>query len=391
MLFRKASKWKPLAGGTYNQVYLNTEATLVFKEVHNTEFDTDTPERSVRLWNLLNPHLRPKAKIATVIIDRVKVYGWTCPYVQSKYETTLSQESLIGLTEQQRIEHRARNKVAYVNAMRDPTLKNQEDEDIANALINIYNRTGRIVVDAAGSGNFITTAAHGVVCVDIGMALLLEDKETNCLDMYARRNSFVSNNAWEQVHTDLHSRVLKDKNLLFPKTAAMTKALLFIRAYRPDIAHVNFLKNYQAVEQLGQAYDVASDTAHETGMALLDKEQPVMLISLKQNCERVLLDYIHSRGALDENKTFKARGITQYFRNALLTTLKVDSAQLLIKKIQAAHSIEEIQRELSKASSLPILLKGRNSGFSTSLGLCKIISQVPPSSPELTHTQHADM
>ena len=345
----------------------------------------------MRLWNLLNPHLRPKAKVATVIIDRVKVYGWTCPYVQSKYETTLSQESLIGLTEQQRIEHRALNKVAYVNAMRDPTLKNQEDEDIANALINIYNRTGRIVVDATGPGNFIVTASNGVVCVDMGMALLLEDKETNCLDMYARRNSFVSNNAWEQVHTDLHSRVLQDKNPLFPKTAAMTKALLFIRAYRPDIAHVNFLNNYQTVEQLAQAYDVASDTAHETGMALLDKEQPDMLISLRQICERVLLDYIHSRGALDENKTFKARGITQYFRNALLTTLKVDSAQLLIKKIQAAHSIEEIQRELSKASSLPILLKGRNSGFSTSLGLCKIISQVPPSSPELTHTQHAEM
>lgn len=78
---------------------------------------------------------------------------------------------------------------------------------------------------------------------------------------------------------------------------------------------------------------------------------------MKKSCEKVLLNYINSRGELGENKVFKASRITQYFRNTLLTNLKIDSAQLLIKKIHAACSIEEIQKELSKASNFPILAK----------------------------------
>ncbi|MBP6919190.1 MAG: hypothetical protein KBB94_09775 [Legionellaceae bacterium] len=387
MLFKKAYTWRPLAGGSFNQVYINNEATLVFKEAHSIEFSTDTPERSVRLWNLLNPNLKPEAKIATIVIDGQQVQGWTSPYVPSKHGQTLTKKELSRLTEEQRAQLVSANKRADKNVIINPKLRDIEDTEIARAQIDIYNRTGRIIVDASVPGNFMVTKSHGVVCIDIGMALLLEDKETACLDMYARRKSFVSNSTWETVHTDMHDRILKDPVGPLPKTAAITKALLFIKAYRPDIASVDFLKNTKHVEQLAQAYDTSTDTAHDTGIALLEKEQPMNLISMKKSCEKVLLNYINSRGELGENKVFKASRITQYFRNTLLTNLKIDSAQLLIKKIHAACSIEEIQKELSKASNFPILAKGHKSGFATSLGLCKIISQVTPSSPELTHTK----
>ncbi len=389
MIFKKTdTSWKSLAGGAFNQVYINSDATLVFKEVHNTEFGTDTPERSVRLWNLLNPNLKPKAKITTIMIDGVATQGWTCPYVPSKHGQTLTEKELARLTEQQRYELVLANKKAYGRVLADPELRDKEDAAIASAQIDIYNRTGRIIVDAAVPGNFMVTKSHGVVCVDIGMALLLEDKEAACLETYARRKSIVSNHTWEQVHAEMNQNILQSKAVSLPKTAAMTKALLFIKTYRPDIANVDFLKNTRNVEQLAQAYDTPTDTTQDNpGMALLDKEQPMALISMKKSCEKVLLDYIQSRGELGENKIFKASRVTQYFRNTLLTNLKIDSAQLLIKKIHAAGSIEEIQNELSKASKFPTLTKGFKSGFATSLGRCKIISQVPLSSPELTHTK----
>lgn len=389
MVFKKTdTTWKPLAGGAFNQVYINSDATLVFKEVHNTEFGTDTPERSVRLWNLLNPNLKPKAKIATIMIDGIPVQGWSCPYVPSKHGQTLTEKEHARLTEQQCDELVLANKKAYRDVLANPTLKDKEDTEVASAQIDIYNRTGRIIVDAAVPGNFMVTKSHGVVCVDIGMALLLEDKEAACLDMYARRKSIVSNDAWEQVHTEINQNILQNKDVLLPKTAAMTKALLFIKACRPDIANVDFLrKDRNVVEQLAKAYDTSTDPAQDNpGMALLEKKQPMDLINMKKSCEKVLLDYIHSRGELGENKIFTASRITQYFRNTLLTKLKTESAQLLIKKIHAAGSIDAIKTALSEASD-PTLEKGFKSGFAASLGRCKIISQVPPSSPELTHTK----
>lgn len=389
MVFNKTdTTWKVLAGGAFNQVYINSDATLVFKAVHNTELGTDTPERSVRLWNLLNPNLKPKAKISTIMIDNVATQGWTCPYVPSKHGQALTEKKLARLTEQQRYELVHENRKAYRDALIDPKLKDREDAAVAFAQIDIYNRTGRIIVDAAVPGNFMVTKSHGVVCVDIGMALLLEDKEAACLDMYARKKSIVSNDAWKEVHTEINQHILQNKDVLLSKTAAMTKALLFIKAYRPDIANVDFLEDTRNVEQLAQAYDTSTDSAlaqDNPGMALLEEKQPMALIGVKKSCEKVLLDYIQSRGELGENKIFKASRVTQYFRNTLLTKLKIDSAQLLIKKIHAAGSIDAIQVVLSEAS-IPTLEKGLKSGFAASLGRCKIISQAS-SSPELTHTK----
>ena len=132
---KKKNEWVPLAGGGNNEVYVNFKTRMVFKTVHNFEFDTDTPERSVRLWNLLNPTVRPKAKITTVKIDGVKITGWTCPYIQNQYSKDLPPS----------IDARAmieQDRRAYKNALQNPQIREQEDLAIMHTLIDIYNRSG---------------------------------------------------------------------------------------------------------------------------------------------------------------------------------------------------------------------------------------------------------
>jgi hypothetical protein len=89
---------------------------------------TDLPERSVRLWNEINPDLEPEATlISTEMGD-----GWACPFIKGVQAS---------------------------------------DHEMSVALIDIFNRTGRIVVDATAPENFIKTPSGKVVCIDIGMAL----------------------------------------------------------------------------------------------------------------------------------------------------------------------------------------------------------------------------
>lgn len=375
---KKKNEWDPLAGGGNNEVYVNFKTRMVFKTVHNFDFETDTPERSVRLWNLLNPTVRPKAKITTVKIDGVKITGWTCPYIQNQYSKNLPPS----IDARAMIEQDIR---AYKDALQNPQIREQEDLAIMHTLIDIYNRSGRIIVDAPVVGNFVTTEPGKAICIDIGMALLLEKEETDCLNQYARRNSFVSNDTWGKTHEDLGSRILQDSKPVFPATMQMTKALLFIRTYRPDIASADFLKTDMDLSKLlATAYDTKTDHDQEKAIEYLNKIRPVNLMSMKKNCTQTLLNYIHSRGTLDEGKIFHASWVTKYFRQKLLTNIKIERAQSLINTIDSAQSIDEIQCVLQEANLQPLLKKGFSSDFGTCLGLCVVISQVPPSpSPEL--------
>lgn len=171
-----------------------------------------------------------------------------------------------------------------------------------------------------------------------------------------------------------------------PQTAAITKALLFIRSFRPDIHNVDFLKeNNTYITQLAEAYENNKDEAYDKGIELLKAKQPVSLSSIKKSCENALMNYIQSRGSLNEKNIFRASTITKYFKNVLLTGQKVAKAQEIIKTINNAKSLTEIAAILESNSKDSLLTKGFNSKFGACLGLCKMISQVPASA-ELTHT-----
>lgn len=362
----KSNNWQRLGQGGFNVAYVNLKKNLVFKVVHSNDLELDTPERSVRLWNLINPHLRPKAKLATIKIDGETLYGWTCPYIKRQHSVATEGDDAI----------RA-EKSALSAVLKDPELRAQEDQTIAKTVVDIYNRTGRVIADAPVVGNFVTTAQDQAVCIDIGMAVLLEQEENACLDVYGRRKSVISNTAWEQSHAEMRQRFLqqRDTNPL-PETVATTNALLFIRMYRPDITNADFLlSNVELRDNLVRAFN----GDHEMGKTLLAEIRPVNLISMKNSCSEHILRYIQSRGTLDEGKTFHASLMTKVFRNKLLIERKIALAQTLLNQINSASSVEEIQRALSDATRDEDSQKGWNSGFAACLGLCKIVSQIRPS------------
>lgn len=212
--------WIKLGEGSYNTAYKSIDGTQILKISKNDKILTDTPERSVRLWNLINPSLEPKAKIVTVDGHS----GWICPFVEGEQAS---------------------------------------DDEIVEAVFDIYNKTQRIVTDALAQKNFLKTPQGQVVCVDIGLALLLDRQEQNNLIQILRRPSEVSINAWNDLdieHDKFFSHPTNVKN--YPKTINAIKALLYINSSRPDIYDVSFLKNNQNdIQYYAIAYDASRQVA----------------------------------------------------------------------------------------------------------------------------------
>src|SRR5579862_5463842 len=191
------SEWKLLGQGSFNTVYKSSDNKLVFKVQHK-HGSTDTPYRSVRLWNQINPHLFPLAEI--------KCYpgfgiGWVCPFVEGRQAT---------------------------------------DAEMCKKLIDIFNNTaGRIVVDAISKNNFVTTPQGETVCIDIAMAVKTEEREDDYFDSALRRKSVVSLETWADLQKEYVPWFDKYSSL-YPDTVKTIKALLYIKSTRPDIYDADF-------------------------------------------------------------------------------------------------------------------------------------------------------
>lgn len=214
-------KWTFLGGGAYNNVYINEEGTAVLKtrKLMGGISDTyDNPERSVRLYRELNPDLT--ANVVEFGIPKEK--GWVCTYIPGRQAS---------------------------------------DVEIANALIAIFNNTGRIILDAFAPKNFITTPSGRTVCVDVGMALELEHRDEGPLPgRRIRRKSLTSLDAWKYEGKGLLSRLEGGVKAGYPFTVTTIKALLFIKLNRPDICDVNFLSS-DGLLYLASAFDSADPKA----------------------------------------------------------------------------------------------------------------------------------
>lgn len=178
------SKWRYLSEGSYNKVYRNPTKTIVAKVRKFNSDITDTPERSVRIWNEINQNIFPPAKL----VNLNGKAGWQSSYIEGRQST---------------------------------------DQEISHALINIFNATGRVVVDAVGKKNFLTTKSGQVVCVDIGMALLLEpDGEQHAVPKHIKRGSLTSTKTWSLLHPSYYG-FYHSYFSSYPNTVNTIKAILF--------------------------------------------------------------------------------------------------------------------------------------------------------------------
>lgn len=198
--------WEKIGEGTFNTVYRSGD--LVFK-VPKKKGACDDPERAVRLWNLFNPHIKPPA---AVYVDETLGRGWTCPFIKGKQAS---------------------------------------DAEISTALIAIFNASGRIVLDAFCYKNFVKTKAGDIVCLDIGLALQLENRGF-IVAPPGRRKSDVSLSTWLSIESD-YKAFWEEHQARHPLIINMIKALIFIKTYRKDLIDVSFLDS-ELAKTLAESY-----------------------------------------------------------------------------------------------------------------------------------------
>lgn len=208
--FEKYS-WTKLGSGSYNNVYISADKQFVLKiqkeNLNPKDIIADRPERSVRIWNEINPDL--PASLLEMETGKV----WICPYVFGT----------------------------------EPS-----DKEISSSVIDIFNRTGRIVTDAPGRSNFVKTPAGKIICIDVGFALKLERRTQDAHGSLKRYKSEVSLTAWDNVRHN-YASFFADASLTKPTTVNTVKALLFIQNNRPDLCNVSFL-NADFIQYFAKAY-----------------------------------------------------------------------------------------------------------------------------------------
>lgn len=326
--------WKILGSGSYNTAYSNDDDTEVLKIQHPPEpgdeesATYDTPLRSVRLWNEINPHLPAR------LVDSEHGPGWVCPFIKG------SQAS---------------------------------DKDIAKTVVDIFNRTGRIITDAASPNNVLKTTDGKLVVIDIGMALQLDKREEVYFSENKKRNmSFTSLNAWKNLQGSyvdyFNNNYFKSHK---PIAIETIKALLFIKANRPDVFNASFiLSDPNLRKNLAAAYEAAPGSPKALKeLDKLLKLRPVDLASIKESCKVELQRYIHSRGAIDKKGEFSPSFMTKWFRDVSLTKKKVDAVLDMINKIENAPNLEAIKTVLATTDAELVKSK-HTSGLLSKLGKC---------------------
>jgi hypothetical protein len=333
--------WVPLGSGTFNWAYTDssseTERTLVLKiqkPISHGPKNADRPDRAVRLWNLINPDVVPPAEMVRVEssdFDRYHlsdhrspsgafVDAWTCPYVRGEQASA---------------------------------------DEISEAVVRIFNRTGRIVIDAISPRNFLRTPSGNIVCVDIGMALELERREAAPdspphSPPLKRLKSDISLESWDAIQEPYIPYFLESR-ITNPEIVSTLQALLFLKLNRPDIHNADFLNTDADLRhQLADAYVVqrghlsegeprpakvesalnsldhrmAASTKAGAGSGAGDDVEVDALNGLKKYCQLVLNVYVQAAKMSDKE----------------FTAFPPIKAKELLSSIQAASSIEQIER-----------------------------------------------
>ncbi|MFY7698193.1 MAG: hypothetical protein ACOVQX_05210 [Legionella sp.] len=313
--------WKILGSGAYNTVYRSNDGKLVLKiqkRLGSLSDRYDSPERSVRLWNLINPSLEPKATIVNTELGR----GWICPYVDGEKPT---------------------------------------DEELSHALITIFNQTGRVVVDAMSKKNFIKTNSGELVCVDVGMALLITSNRSNQRAISKKRKySIISNEAWNKEKNGL-APFFTMFSQQYPLSIATIKTLIYVSWKDSETSNTNLLvANHTELLNIANKYD-----------QVLQQQSPTTLEHTKQYCINQLKNYIASRGSISINGRFEPSFITWVFRDSRLTAFKIKSAQKLMRAIREASSLSDIKDLITQDFQIKKLKKARlSSDYIVTIGKC---------------------
>ncbi|MFC7782141.1 hypothetical protein [Legionella taurinensis] len=181
--YSKKSHWLVLGNGSYNRVWRSAapDKSGIYRVLKYPLPSNDScvtalshNQRGVRLWNEINSPSRTGLPEAITSQS-----GWIAPYIANTRPAT--------------------------------------DEETANKVVEVYQATRRIVLDAATRGNVLTRLDTGeVIVVDVDLALNL-------------RNSTASLNFAETLHERFQSYWNDpDLNKNMPNTLEVTRNLIFL-------------------------------------------------------------------------------------------------------------------------------------------------------------------
>lgn len=187
--YEKKLQWLALGNGSYNRVWRSTEPDRagLYRVLKYPLLSNDScvnalshNQRGVRLWNEINSPSRTGLPEAITSQS-----GWIAPYIANTRPAT--------------------------------------DEETANKVVEVYQATRRIVLDAATRGNVLTRLDTGeVIVVDVDLALNL-------------RNSTASLNFAENLHERFQNYWNDlDLNKNMPNTLEVTRNLIFLEEQLPS-------------------------------------------------------------------------------------------------------------------------------------------------------------
>lgn len=229
-------EWEFLGKGGFNKVWLSPDRRFVFKERKSKYKDakTDSPKRCVELFNIINgPYLSDSER--AFVSEHGN--GWFSPYIDGGEAS---------------------------------------NDEIFHALIDIYNRTGRIVLDATMPGNF-RKKGDKVICVDVGVAVQLETRNKSFSELTRSRsevsleyvNEFQEPFLLESFYKEILTKCANLPKIIDPKIIHLLKALIVIKLNRPDMMNVDFLKtNPDLIVLLAEGFDLNN---HDKALMSLDR------------------------------------------------------------------------------------------------------------------------
>lgn len=214
----KDQKWTFYDYGAYNAAFRSEDGKQLLKVTHpNTgQSLTNLAERAAAVWNEINPG-HPAAPCHII-------HGydaWVAPFIEGRPSTPY---------------------------------------EVIGKLIDIFNSTRRVVIDAFGPGNFLTTADGQVICVDVGLALCLE----------RRMERSVSDDSIATWEGSPRRSISSEKKNSLNYLASLTQvgghnrdhvhyifALLFLAEHMPEIEDASFLLgNTQLVNYIAVRYQM---------------------------------------------------------------------------------------------------------------------------------------
>lgn len=331
--------WQFLGEGNYNVVYCNGErkdakknATLVLK-FPKLPFPS---KKFVATWNAINPHIWPEAKVENLILEKDPngsiilkktadtgnlVLPWTAPFIRGTQS---------------------------------------KDDEICNALINIFNNTGYIIYDAMVSNNFITTDDNQVVCVDIDFALKAQEtlQDQNQYDVekdYDQRMlQLVRNNQRQEWDKSFH--YYSDTR---PNTVKLIKSLYVLNQL--EFKNVNFLKNKEYAvlqEHLAKIYDNEAIIKH------------LMSLNIKNVASLVgAVDNIYNSKPITQKNKLQNESVEKSIEKSVeefvdndkhkhsLSDVKIDHDEYFEKEKHSALADVELEEQASNADPNFVAIK----------------------------------